>query len=324
VDDARLDARWLWANRRTVAYLHLHWAEPFYRYLRGPLPLRKAVSAVRLAVFVFRLGFARLLGYRIVWTVHQLTPHERESPLIERLGAAALARAAVVLLVHDAATAAAVCAEIPSAAAKVRVVPHGSYIGVYPPGRRRTEVRAELAIPDDAFVLLAFGELRGYKNVGLLLDAFRGLSSPGARLVVAGNPKDPSVADAVAAAAAADGRIIPLLRWIGESEVAELFGASDAVVLTRSDGGTSGSLVLAMSLGVQVVAADRPGYRDLLGDDAGVFFAPDDPSSLRAALAEVSADEAGAAERGRAALARAEALSWRGIAERVAALLRET
>jgi glycosyltransferase involved in cell wall biosynthesis len=172
--------------------------------------------------------------------------------------------------------------------------------------------------------VLAFGELRGYKNVGLLLDAFRDWPRADARLVVAGNPKDTSIAVSIAAAADVDRRIVPLLRWIDDSEVSELYGASDAVVLTRSDGGTSGALILAMSLGVQVVAADRPGYRELLGEDAGVFFAPDECASLQAALGDASADAATAADRGRAARARAEALSWREIGAHVAALLRES
>ena len=52
------------------------------------------------------------------------------------------------------------------------------------------------------------------------------------------------------AAAAADERIKPLLEFIPDERVSELFAASDAAVCPRQDGGTSGALILALSMGV--------------------------------------------------------------------------
>jgi beta-1,4-mannosyltransferase len=254
----RLRFRWLWQARRSVRFLHFHWPQGYWRYNRSPRRLRRPMSWVTAAVFVARLQAARLLGYRIVWTVHQVYPHEIDGRRLDRLGTRALARASDLLLAHDAGTAEVVRHELGSAARKLEIVPHGSYIGVYPEGRPRAEVRRALGIAEGAFVFLCFGELRAYKEVDSLLRAFRAAALPDAVLVVAGTVVNDEQAAAVRQAAEADARIRPLLEPVPDEGVTELFGAADAAVLTRRDGGTSGALILALSFGVPVVAARRP------------------------------------------------------------------
>ena len=145
-------------------------------------------------------------------------------------------------------------------------------------------------------------------------------------LVFAGRLEDRRVVDAVAAAARDDPRVRPSAGIVPPEGVAELFGAADAAVLARSAPWTSGSLILALTLGVPVVAAGMAPYRELLdGEAAGWLFAPGDAASLRAALARAAADRRAARAKGEAAVARAAALpGWPEIAERTATLLRAT
>ena len=81
-----------------------------------------------------------------MWTVHQVDPHERATGGLDTLGARVLASSADVLVAHDDATAAQVH-RLPGGPRQVTVVPHGSYIGVYPAGHTRQEMREELGIP---------------------------------------------------------------------------------------------------------------------------------------------------------------------------------
>jgi beta-1,4-N-acetylglucosaminyltransferase len=256
--------------------------------------------------------------------VHQVLPHERARPRLDRLGARTLARACDLLLAHDDATARDVERTLGGAAPRLEVVPHGSYVGVYPPGRRRTDVRDELAIPAGSFVFLCFGQIRAYKETAALLAAFAEVDDPGARLVVAGVPVDEPAVATVRAAAASDPRVVPLLEFVSDDRVAELFGAADAVVVPRVDGGTSGSLLLALSLGKPAVVANAATYRELIGGGrAGWTFDPADRGSLRDALAQAARSPAAAAERGQAALGIAEGFSRAAIGARTARLLRE-
>ena len=101
-----------------------------------------------------------------------------------------LARACDLLLAHDEETAARARAEFgDDVAGRIEIVPHASYAGVYPSGRARAAMRADLGIAPDAFVFLCFGKLRRDKAIVSLLDAFRGVRASNAVLVVAGLPE---------------------------------------------------------------------------------------------------------------------------------------
>jgi glycosyltransferase involved in cell wall biosynthesis len=265
------------------------------------------------------------LGYRIVWTVHEVYPNDSLSRRIDRRAARAIARRSDVLLAHDQATAALIETELGVAMSRVAIVPHGSYAGFYPPGRRRAVVRSELAIPEDAFVFLAFGSLKPYKRLGLVLEAFAALELPQARLVVAGNVRDTeaSIGESVLEAAEQDPRIVPLLELVPDERVAELFGAADVVVLSRSDGWTSGALVLALGQGRPVVVAHTPLYAELTQEgEAGWLFEPGNARSLRDALAAAASDPDLVRQKGIAAAQIDRRFSWEEAAVRTASLLR--
>jgi beta-1,4-mannosyltransferase len=321
VEQPRLSLRWLWRARSRARFLHFHWPENHYRFGRGPVPLRPLLSRLKLGVFASRLATARLLGYRLVWTVHQIYPHESRDRSLDRHAARLLAAACDLLLAHDRWTAGEIASRLGRSTA-IAVVPHGSYVGVYPEGRPQ-EVRRELRLPQDSFVFLCFGELREYKEIDLLLTAFSSLPNPDARLVVAGNVKDAGVGARLGAASDADARVVDVPGFVPEARVAELFHACNAVVLPRGEPGTSGSLVLAFSLGLPVVAADVETVRELAGGEAGWLFRPHDASSLRAALESAAADPAEARARGSRGREIAEGLRWADTAREMVALLRK-
>jgi glycosyltransferase involved in cell wall biosynthesis len=321
-EDARLSLRWICGARASVGLLHFHWPQGHYRYERGPAFLRPFLSRVKLALFLARLVAARLLGYRLVWTIHQVLPHESVDAALDRRAARLLAHNCQLLVAHDRWTAVLASSELGMSLDSIAVIPHGSYIGVYPDGRPRTEVRRELGLPQDSFVFLCFGELRAYKEIDLLLEAFASMSLPDSRLVVSGHPKLPSIGASVRAAAATDSRITGLLDFVPDDRVAELFHACDAAVHARGDAGTSGSLVLALSLGLPLVAADTQTTRELMRDgDAGWLFRPHDLASLRQALERAASDPAEAGTRGARALGIARELDWSSTAGEFARLL---
>jgi glycosyltransferase involved in cell wall biosynthesis len=331
VDASPLTLGWLLGTRGEVDILHFHW-DPQQRYVVRPpdrmttllrrLGLERLVPWWDTASFATLLGAARMLGYRIVWTIHEIRPHESEHSRQDLLASRALARLSNVLIAHDASTVARAGDELRIAPARIHVVPHGSYVGEYPRGRDRAAVRDELGVPGDAFAFLAFGHLRNYKELPLLLDAFASLTLPAARLIIAGVPWDGAMRQVVADAATRDPRIILMLDAVPVERVQELFNASDAAVFPRGDGWTSGSLILAMSMGTPVVAARRPAYAELIGDEsAGWLFDAGDVSSLRESLLRAATRPDEARQRGARASALAVRLSWAETASITARLL---
>jgi beta-1,4-mannosyltransferase len=322
VRESHFKLGWLWRSRRRVRVLHFHWPQNYYRWWRRPRTLEAAFSWVKLALHLTRLAAARLLGYRVVWTIHEVLPHERSRGRVDPFAARMLARLATALIAHEEATAGRARAEVGRAGKKIQVIPHGSYIGVYPPGRPRSVVRAELGVSPQSFCFLCFGHVRGYKALDILLEAFAAAALPEASLLIAGLVIDERAAAAVQTAADADPRVRPLLTFIPESRVEELFAACDAAVFPRGDGGTSGALILALSLGVPVIAARTPAYEELTqAEESGWLFVPGDEHSLRAALERAATDPIAAREKGAAGLQRAHTLRWPQIAEETAMLM---
>jgi UDP-glucose:(heptosyl)LPS alpha-1,3-glucosyltransferase len=314
---------WLWAARESVAFLHFNWPEGHYFHNKGPRKLRPMLSWLKLGLFVSRLALARALDYRLVWTIHQVYPHESSSRCRDHLAAVSLSRLAHVLLAHDNSTAEQARATLSLRDKRIDVVSHGSYRGVYRPGRTREEVRRELGVGADAFCFLSFGELRGHKALDVLVDAFRTVPDPGIALVIAGRPKNASVAARLREASHRDRRIKVIAEYVPDDRVAELFEACDVAVVARGDGGTSGSLILALSMARPTIAADMPAYRHVTVGRTGWFFEPGTPSSLAAALREAARDPKRAAELREVALEAAEDLSWEEAAHSIATRLRE-
>ena len=295
-------------HRRRVRALHFHWPQNYWRQESHP---RGPVTWAKLGLFGIRLITARALGYRLAWTIHEVRPFATRSPWVDHVGALMLTRACQTLIANDTPTAAEAQRVFRLPPGRPRVIEHGPYTGAYKPGRSRAEVRRELNIPDDAFVALCFGNIAPYKGVETVIDAFLGIERPDAVLLIAGLVMSPDLGRAVEAAAARDRRIRTCLEFVPDDRVAELYGASDVAICPRSDGGTSGALVLALSMGVPPIAANLPVYTSLTdGERGGWLFAPGDSGSLGAALVAAASDRSGCERRGAVALALADRLSW--------------
>ena len=317
-----LKARALWRARRDRPVLHFHWPQGYYVSPVGRGLVRTVLTWVRLVVFTARLLLARVLGYRIVWTVHEVFPHERAGRGVDLTGGLVLSRFSQVLLVHDKATAEQAERAFHLRRGRLAIIPHGTFAGVYAEGRDRNVVRSELGVREDAVVFLAFGHVRAYKRLDILLEAFAAIERDDVALVVAGVVIDQESGDEVLAAATSDPRIVPLLTYLPDERVNELFTASDVAVISRSDGGTSGALILAMSLGVPVVSSANEAYDELTGgEEAAWFFEPGDARSLADALERAAGDGTRAAK-AESARESCKPLSWAEIGERTADLIR--
>jgi glycosyltransferase involved in cell wall biosynthesis len=290
--------------RSDLAAVHVHWPE----YL---VPHRTAapLDALRLARLLAALQLARLRGVRVVWTVHNLGPHDASVSWAAHRAYDVVARTAGVFVTHSRAAAARAEARYPRARGRTVVAPHGHYLGVHPPARTpRAEVRARHGIPGDAFLLLAFGQVRAYKRLAELASAVDG----DVHLLIAGAAVDGAVATELERAAGPNVHLD--IRRVPDDEVADLYGAADAAALNYAEVFSSGSLLLALSQGLPVVSAASDAVDEVAGEPAVVTF--DDLTELRHAVARLRAVAPEA--RRAAALAAAERASWEAAAAELA------
>ena len=270
--------------RRRADVLHLHWLSPLHRGPRGPGGLRRGIQVAAVA---FQLALLRAAGVRIVWTAHNIAAHEAHDPRLERLCAALVARVAHRVIVHGPHARDILLRELRlRSAVKLVVVPHGSYVGVYPEGAERKASREHLALGADDFVFLFLGQLRPYKGLLELVHAFRKQGDPRARLVIAGLASSAAVERELRSASAGERRIQLRPGYVPDDELQVYFAAADVAVLPYEDILTSGSLVLAMSFGVACLGPRLGCIEDYLEGAGGFLYEPRGPDALDSALGE--------------------------------------
>jgi glycosyltransferase involved in cell wall biosynthesis len=190
--------------------------------------------------------------------------------------------------------------------ARLRLVPHPVFRSDPPRG-------------DDGRTVLALGTIRPYKGLGDAVRAVLGVD--GARLLVAGDPREPLDGHRRAAGQRAEWR----LGYLPAGELERALGdATVAVFPYRAELDQSGALLQALGAGVPAVVYDVGGLPEpVTAFGAGRVVPAGDADALTAALAELLGDpEALAAARAGAERAR-EALTWDAAAAAHLALYRE-
>ncbi len=306
-----LDPTWVREQHGRVQALHLNWLHRFYAH-PDPAERRR-----RFRQFATGLLLARRLGYRLVWTMHNLYPHEPHDPLLDRRARRLMCALAHAVIAHCH-RAAALLAEHFGRRHDVFVIPHGHFVDVYPNTISRAAARRALDLPDTAYTYLFFGNIRAYKGVERLLEVFAGLPDQDLRLVIAGR-LHPSYGGPLGSPAAPaplhDPRIQCHFGEVPVEQVQVYFNAADAVVLPFVETLTSGSAITALGFGRPIVVPAVGCLPELVaGQPCGVVYDPSDADGLRRALAAVRLIDGATATA--AARARALSLDWDAIARR--------
>ncbi len=295
---------WLLRMQRRVDILHFHWPEIHYQRRSRLLTLLK------LGHFVAFLLTAVGLGRTIVWTAHNVEPHE-STVLLDRWVRRLMVRVASV--VAHCQWAADEVRRRWGARGEILVVPHGHYIGRYPEQVSREEARRRLGLPMDGRVFLHFGALRPYKGVEDLIEAFQKLDGDHLRLLIAGQLRDSALGEKIRQVVQQDSRVIFHQGFVAEESVQLYFRAADMVVLPFARVTTSGSLILALSFGRGVIAPSMGCIPELIDTSMGILYNPVEEGGLLKALQRsVEMDSCAAGIKAREA---AERLGWNDVAE---------
>ncbi len=316
--------------RRRADAVHFHWIQHRwfgYRLARGMV----------CEAFFAQLRAMRAQGTRLVWTIHNLVPHECDDHDAELRLLARMCRSVDACIVHSQYARDAVIAAVDPQGrdeslsaglrARLHVIPHGNYIGCYQPRLDRDAERARLGVSSDETLFAFVGQIREYKQVDTLIHAFRSANAPGTKLLVCGRPKGDRVARSLYEARGDDPRLKIELGFLPDDALASALLASDAVVLPYRDSLTSGAALLAMSYGRTVVAPDVGCFGELLGTGSLGLYAAEGANSgassteeLARALVEVATRTDSRVATGAAHLERARTFDWPTIARATAAL----
>jgi len=287
--------RWHWPVRFTVKWdeaeafarerqtlppvVHLHQLDPFYHIKDADVNTvrERAESLLR------RIESLRAAGAALVHTFHNPWPHnraflevdrwftERAIPLMDR----------VIVLCE---------AGLPhvrqfAPADKIVHIPHPHYMNIYGPPEDRAAARRKFGFHDSHFVCCQVGEIKPYKGLERLLEAWTiaRREAPDLRLLLAGRAPDAAYLRKLQDRL--DNSVHLEARELGDSEIPEFLAAADLAVFSFEDQWVSGSVILALSYGVPAVVPDVGGLGEyVFEEDNGFLYTPNTPAALAEAI----------------------------------------
>jgi beta-1,4-mannosyltransferase len=268
---------WLLQNQFRIKVLHFHWLHRIYSHL----PYAKALQEV--IKFAITLLYAKRLGYRIAWTMHNLYPHERPYPHLDQWVRLLILRFSDAIIVHCNQACALLRARF-AYQGNVFVIPQGNYIDYYPNEISREQAREHFGFEANQ-VFLFQGMIRRYKGIPHLLQAFNKLPDADARLLIAGKITDSySLNSECQNILENDRRIILHPEWISNEQLQHYYRAADFFVAPFEKVSNSASVMQALSFGCPVIVPSIGCLPELIGPDIGIRYDPQVADGLFMAL----------------------------------------
>jgi beta-1,4-mannosyltransferase len=246
--------------------LHLHWVVE--TIIRHP---NWMISSVRSLMMLMLIDFARKRGTKVIWTIHDETPHSIVHPrlaswfqkhLLTRIdGYISLSQTSKEIIEKKLP----ILQKLPNA-----IINHGHYRDIYPNTIQPQEAREKLKISNDKRIILFVGYIDIYKNVPKLIKIFRQLSPPGWVLVIAGKIERYHLKEEITLESENDPNIKLFLNHIPDDELQIYFQSADLVVLPFTKILNSGSSLLALSFNCPILVPNLgsiPELKNIVGED---------------------------------------------------------
>lgn len=271
---------------------------------------------------------------RLVVHIHDLLPLRAPADhrglrdrLVRQMTPGTLRRADGVLTVSES-VAGEIRADFPFAAAKLTAIPNGIEGGFFRPRAakaRRAGIHERFGLTDD--YLLYVGAFAARKNLEVTIRAFgRLLRDPRratSKLVLAGMCRSaPYLARLRALAAEVAPGAVIFTGFVDDRECLELLQHARIFLAPSRGEGFDLPPLEAMSCGIPVVCSELPVHRELLEDDA-LYFHPDRPEELTAALTRLDSEPALHRRLSQGGPPRAARYTWENAMERMADFYRQ-
>jgi beta-1,4-mannosyltransferase len=232
---------WREAFRGRYDVVHVHWPDAL---LQAPTPLRRLLKFLQ---FRGLLQWNRARGVRLVWTVHNLTPHEDGGGLRARALAAWDRSCTDHVFLSQAA------ADMGSSS-KATVIKHGDYQDI-------RAAHSAREVPSAQGELLLFGLLRPYKGIETLIDAVAGQSELHLRIL--GRPEPSSYSESLLQQAAGSEGVELTFGRLDDADLVEAITRAEVVVLPYQKIYNSGAALMALTLGRPIIVTDSGTMREL-------------------------------------------------------------
>lgn len=263
-------------GRGEFDYIHLHWLHAFI----DPSRTDGADEIIEV------LAYAKTLGYKIIYTAHNIISHDSLHYEIELMQRKKIMKYVDIALAHGSVAKEKLVTELNVLPKKIAIVPHGTYEGYYDNSVSRSDARQTLGIEPDSFVFLFFGNIRGYKGLEPLLEEYKEVAKlyPKTTLLIAGRVMDSSASEMLEREAK-NGNIIFRPGFVEDDDVQYYLNAADVCVLPYKRIVTSGAAMLCITFSCPMIAPRDGVLPEVVGNDIGMLF--DDYDHMRGCMVEM-------------------------------------
>lgn len=224
---------------------------------------------VKTPVELWFLRFMQKRGVRLVYTVHNILPHDSGDRFKQKFQK--VYNMMDMLICHTAQTRNDLQQLFSIPEQKTVVIPHGPLFHDSVP-LTTGEARQRLGITTNKVVAVYFGVIRPYKGLEFLLDAWKKVAdqtSGEAVLLIAGNGQKEYL-DTIAASIkemCLEDAVVTDFRFIPSEELPLLIQAADILVYPYKNVTQSGALLTGMFFGKAIIATNVGGFTETLEHD---------------------------------------------------------
>lgn len=227
----------------------------------------------------FYIKLVKRIGYKIVWTVHNVHPHENFE---KDKKTEWFAKNVDYFFINYKSNVTKLGEYVGFSINKnkIIIIYHPSYEDIYPNTITQEEARKILEIPLDKKVALCFGQIRRYKGADIFAKAFELLDSSYCGLIV-GEPKDNKLKNELEIITSSLNNILLVCRRISEDEIQVYLNACDVVVTPYRDITTSGVASLAFAFSKPFIATNKGSISEVVEDGkTGIIIDENTPNSI--------------------------------------------
>jgi len=285
-NDAQFTIKWLLYNKANVKILHFHW---IHMYSEAKNDVK---AFIKLIGFYTKLRIATFLGYKIVWTVHNIMPHETYHKALQCWIRKKLANIAHVVTHCEYSKN---VIEQKFKKRHVDVIMHGNYVEKYPNVVSKSIAREYLRLPQDSKIYLCFGLIRKYKGIEELMLSFNKFKIDKKLLMIVGKPLC-DVLNNIYKYVEKCNYIKVVPHYIPDEEVQYYFNAADFVILPYKRIMSSGTVLLAMSFAKPLIVPKIGCIPEIIDKSGAIFYEPNKKDGILEALYKslnVDADKMG-------------------------------
>jgi beta-1,4-mannosyltransferase len=260
--------------------LHVHWEE---HSLRNARTRREALAIIDL--LCDQMMDFKQAGGKILWTIHNVVPHEIEHLDVFLSFRRRLSQLTDGILVHTPEAVAVLADQGIREPLKIVLLPHPSYVGMYP-----ADANAQGVERGSEKVVLVFGLIRRYKAIHRVIEGFSDKFARKNRcrleIVGKGVPGD-SYSSEIAELAARRKRITFREEHIPDAQIGPIMESAECVILPYERLLTSGVAMLALTYGAIAVGPRLRQLEEVYPPEAHrFFFQPGDDGDMMRAVSD--------------------------------------